>query len=118
MNLPRTLAVCCSLLLALVGFATHHDSEAQSLPLAPLASASIAVEGTGKPQQFHVANDLAEEIPAGSLGLYVFDDHGNCVASQDQGDLSVRWTGKDKEKHYVEIRNLGAGLQLAAFGVR
>lgn len=48
------------------------------------------------------------------MGLYVFDEHGNCVARDDQGqrptqdDLVVEWLPARTARYRVEVRNFGA----------
>jgi hypothetical protein len=47
------------------------------------------------------------------MGLYVYDEHGNCVGSDDQGgqgvydDLAVVWFPPRTARYTIEVRNLG-----------
>lgn len=51
---------------------------------------------------------------ASNLGLYVYDEHGNCIAWDDLGssstrdDVAVEWFPMQKERFTIELRNMGA----------
>jgi hypothetical protein len=76
------------------------------------------------------ANQRANIIAIGHLrdgtflGLYVYDDRGNCVAWDDLGssstrdDLAVEWFPMQKEQYTYELRNFGARSNRLDFVVR
>jgi hypothetical protein len=67
---------------------------------------------------FAVAKEPASVIAIGldgatNLGLYIYDEHGNCVAWDDlassstRDDTAVQWFPVQKERFTIELRNLG-----------
>jgi hypothetical protein len=58
------------------------------------------------------------------LGLYVYDQHGNCVAKDDlsgfptRDDLAVEWYPHETAPYTIEVKNLGRSFNTYEMAIR
>jgi hypothetical protein len=85
----------------------------------PAVALKVGIEPYGR-QSFPLtfkAGEQAKVIASGNqqtyLGLYIYDDQGNCVARDDMGDtrtrddLAVEWYPPSTSEYTIEVRNFG-----------
>jgi hypothetical protein len=110
------LATACGLFIAGVGLAggpgrvPREPSVLRGELVTPYGSRAFKITFKGgEPALVIVSGDGTTY-----MGLYVYDEHGNCVGKDDLGDkgshddLAVRWVPPRTARYRIEVRNFGA----------